>query len=70
MGLQVMMSRREFEQASAAFSASDELFSQSQGAWYRQHGLTEERVEQVGAKSNSYRTVSYTHLTLPTIYSV
>lgn len=57
MGLQVMMSRREFEQASAAFSASDELFSQSQGAWYRQHGLTEERVEQVGAKSNSYRKI-------------
>lgn len=55
--LQVMMSQREFEQASAAFAASDELFSQSQRDWYRQHGLTEERVEQVGAKSNSYRKI-------------
>ena len=34
------------------------------------HGLSEEKNEFVKALEDNYRTVSYTHLTLPTICSV
>ena len=55
--LPVIMSQLEYEQAKAAFEATDEHFATAQADWYRQQGMPQEQLSKMAAKGNSYRQI-------------
>ncbi len=55
--LPVTMSQLEFDQAKAAFEATDEEFAGAQAAWYREHGMPDDLLHKMAAEGNSYRQI-------------